>query len=427
MGFKRSRVQIPAARLLTVGLSECRSLLAVRHGRNQKNMLSAGIVGLPNVGKSTLFNAVTRTHKAPAENYPFCTIDPNVGIVTVPDPRLEEIAQISHSKKIVPTAIEFVDIAGLVKGASAGEGLGNQFLHHIREVDAIVQVVRCFEDSNVHHVSATIDPIRDIEIINTELVLADLASLQKKHDRLQKEVRAGDKTAKNENAIVEKLLPHLDAGKPVISASLTPEEKLAARNLFLLTSKPTIFACNVAESDLAPVAAGASRGDNATERSDAGVSAPGYSVTSRVKAIEDYARHHFATEAIVISAQLESELVDLSEQEALDYLRGVGVEDTGVHALIRSVYHLLGLRTFLTTGEKESRAWTIHAGDKAATAAGTIHSDFERGFIAAETISYDDLVAAGSLAKAREAGKIRLEGKEYVVRDGDVIFFRFNV
>ena len=390
-------------------------------------MLSAGIVGLPNVGKSTLFNAVTRTHKAPAENYPFCTIDPNVGIVTVPDPRLEKIAQISHSKKIVPTAIEFVDIAGLVKGASAGEGLGNQFLHHIREVDAIVQVVRCFEDSNVHHVSATIDPIRDIEIINTELVLADLASLQKRHDRLQKEVRAGDKTAKNENAIVEKLLPHLDAGKPVITASLTPEEKLAARNLFLLTSKPTIFACNVAESDLASVAAGVGHGEGETDRSDAGVSAPGYSVTSRVKAVEDYARHHFATEAIVISAQLESELVDLSEQEALDYLRGLRVEDTGVHALIRSVYHLLGLRTFLTTGEKESRAWTIHAGDKAATAAGTIHSDFERGFIAAETISYDDLVVAGSLAKAREGGKVRLEGKEYVVRDGDVISFRFNV
>lgn len=390
-------------------------------------MLSAGIVGLPNVGKSTLFNAVTRTHKAPAENYPFCTIDPNVGIVILPDPRLEEIAQISHSKKIVSTAIEFVDIAGLVKGASAGEGLGNQFLHHIREVDAIVQVVRCFEDSNVHHVSATIDPIRDIEIINTELVLADLASLQKKHDRLQKEVRAGDKAAKNENAVVEKLLPHLDAGKPVITASLTSEEKAAARNLFLLTSKPTIFACNVAESDLASVAAGADRGDGTTDSSAAGITAPGHSAAKYVAAVQQYARHHFATEAIVISAQLESELVDLNEQEALDYLRGLGVEDTGVHALIRSVYHLLGLRTFLTTGEKESRAWTIHAGDKAATAAGTIHSDFERGFIAAETISYDDLIAAGSLAKAREAGKIRLEGKDYVVRDGDVIFFRFNV
>jgi GTP-binding protein YchF len=375
-------------------------------------MLSAGIVGLPNVGKSTLFNAVTRTHKAPAENYPFCTIDPNVGVVIVPDPRLDSIAQMSHSKKIVPAAVEFVDIAGLVKGASAGEGLGNQFLHHIREVDAIVQVVRCFEDSNVHHVSATIDPIRDIEIINTELVLADLASLQKKHDRLQKEVRSGDKTARNENIVIEKLLPHLDAGKPVITAALTPEEKEAARNFFLLTSKPTIFACNVAESDLAIVTADTD---------------PGYTASKHVGAVRDYARHHFATEAIVISAQLESELVDLSEQEALDYLRGLGVEDTGVHGLIRAVYHLLGLRTFLTTGEKESRAWTIHAGDKAATAAGTIHSDFERGFIAAETISYDDLIAAGSLAKARESGKIRLEGKDYVVRDGDVISFRFNV
>jgi ribosome-binding ATPase YchF (GTP1/OBG family) len=390
-------------------------------------MLSAGIVGLPNVGKSTLFNAVTRTHKAPAENYPFCTIDPNVGVVTVPDSRLEEIAQISHSKKVVPAAIEFVDIAGLVKGASAGEGLGNQFLHHIREVDAIVQVVRCFEDSNVHHVSATIDPILDIEVVNTELVLADLAALQRRHDRLQKEVRAGDKTAKSENAVIEKLLPHLDVGKPVITATLTPEEKALTRNFFLLTSKPTIFACNVAEADLATVAAGAARGDAGDNRADARVSAPGYNAAKHVAAVQDYARHHFATEAIVISAQLESELVDLSEQDALDYLRGLGVEDTGVHALIRAVYHLLGLRTFLTTGEKESRAWTIHAGDKAATAAGTIHSDFERGFIAAETISYDDLFAAGSLAKAREAGKIRLEGKDYVVRDGDVIFFRFNV
>ena len=334
-----------------------------------------------------------------------------MGIVTVPDPRLEEIAQISHSKKIVSTAIEFVDIAGLVKGASAGEGLGNQFLHHIREVDAIVQVVRCFEDSNVHHVSATIDPIRDIEMINTELVLADLASLQKKHDRLQKEVRAGDKTAKNENAIVEKLLPHLDAGKPVITASLTPEEKAAARNLFLLTSKPTIFACNVAESDLASVVAAADRGDGATDSSAAEITAPGHSAAKYVAAVQQYARHHFATEAIVISAQLESELVDLSEQEALDYLRGLGVEDTGVHALIRSVYHLLGLRTFLTTGEKESRAWTIHAGDKAATAAGTIHSDFKRGLSPAETISYDDLIAAGSLAKAREAGRFGWKGK----------------
>jgi len=391
-------------------------------------MLSAGIVGLPNVGKSTLFNALTRTHKAPAENYPFCTIDPNLGIVTVPDARLAKLAEISHSQKIVPTAIEFVDIAGLVKGASAGEGLGNQFLHHIREVDAIVQVVRCFEDSDVHHVSASIDPIRDIEVINTELVLADLASLQKRQDRLQKEVRAGDKAAKVESAIIEKLLPHLDGGKPAITAALTPEEKAIARGFFLLTSKPTIFACNVAESDLAVVAAHAERGRNGSlQSSKAGVSDAGSSAAAHVRAVEDYARHHFATEAIVISAQIESELVDLGENEAMEYLRGVGVEDSGVHALIRAVYHLLGLRTFFTTGEKETRAWTIHAGDKAAAAAGVIHSDFERGFIAAETIQYNDLAALGSFAKAREAGKLRSEGKDYVVRDGDVIFFRFNV
>jgi ribosome-binding ATPase len=391
-------------------------------------MLSAGIVGLPNVGKSTLFNALTRTHKAPAENYPFCTIDPNLGIVTVPDARLAKLAEISHSQKIVPTAIEFVDIAGLVKGASAGEGLGNQFLHHIREVDAIVQVVRCFEDSDVHHVSASIDPIRDIEVINTELVLADLASLQKRHDRLQKEVRAGDKAAKVESAISEKLLPHLDKGKPAITAALTPEEKAIARGFFLLTSKPTIFACNVAESDLAVVAARTERGRNGSlQSSKAGVGDAGYSTAAHIRAVEDYARHHFATEAIVISAQIESELVDLGENEAMEYLRGLGVEDSGVHALIRAVYHLLGLRTFFTTGEKETRAWTIHAGDKAATAAGVIHSDFERGFIAAETVQYDDLVALGSIARGREAGKLRSEGKDYIVRDGDVIFFRFNV
>jgi GTP-binding protein YchF len=374
-------------------------------------MLSAGIVGLPNVGKSTLFNAVTRTHNAPAENYPFCTIDPNVGVVTVPDPRLDKLGELSKSKKIVPTAIQFVDIAGLVKGASAGEGLGNQFLSHIREVDAIVQVVRCFADADVHHVSATIDPIRDIEVINTELVLADLATLQKRHDRLQKEVRAGEKSAKIESAVADKLLPHLDSGKPAISAPLEPEEKIVARNFFLLTSKPTLFACNVAETDLAIVA----RGDKANP------------AVQYVDLVRDYAQHHFGTEAIVISARIESELVDLSEEEALEYLRGLGVEDSGVHALIRAVYHLLGLRTFLTTGEKETRAWTIHAGDKAPQAAGAIHSDFERGFIAAETIAYDDLVALGSFAKAREAGRLRIEGKDYEVKDGDVMTFRFNV
>ena len=386
-------------------------------------MLSAGIVGLPNVGKSTLFNAVTRTHKAPAENYPFCTIDPNLGVVTVPDPRLEKIAAISHSQKITPTAIEFLDIAGLVKGASAGEGLGNQFLHHIREVDAVVQVVRCFEDSDVHHVSGAIDPIRDIEIINTELVLADLASLQRRRERLQKQLHAGEKSAKTENAVIERLLPHLDAGKPAITAKLTPEEQAIARGFFLLTSKPTIFACNVAEQDLAAVGSAVS-----AETSKSAEDSRRYSAAAQyVDLVQDYARHHFATEAIVISARIEAELVDLSEEEALEYLRGLGVEDSGVHALIRAVYHLLGLRTFFTTGEKETRAWTIHAGEKAASAAGAIHSDFERGFIAAETVYADDLIVAGSFAKAREVGKIRLEGKEYEVRDGDVILFRFNV
>ncbi len=323
-------------------------------------MLSAGIVGLPNVGKSTLFNAITRTHKAPAENYPFCTIDPNVGVVTVPDARLEVLAKLSHSQKIVPAAIEFMDIAGLVKGASTGEGLGNQFLSHIREVDAIVQVVRCFESAGIHHVSGTIDPIRDIEVINTELVLADLASLQKRRDRLQKEVRAGSKGAKAENAVLEKLLPHLDAGKPAVTLSLTEEEKAIAREFFLLTSKPTLFACNVAESDLAAISSVAAVADRG-----AGVIDPGYNAAQHVKAVQDYATRHFATEAVVISAQIESELIDLDEAEAAEYLRNLGVNESGVGALIRSVYHLLGLRTYLTTGEKESRAWTIHAGDKA--------------------------------------------------------------
>jgi ribosome-binding ATPase YchF (GTP1/OBG family) len=385
-------------------------------------MLSAGIVGLPNVGKSTLFNAVTRTRKAPAANYPFCTIDPNLGIVTVPDPRLDVLARLSCSHKIIPAAIEFVDIAGLVKGASVGEGLGNQFLSHIREVNAIVQVVRCFENADIHHVSGTIDPVRDIEVINTELVLADLASLQKRRDRLQKELRAGSKTAKAENAVLEKLLPHLDAGKPAVTLQLTPEERLISHDFFLLTAKPTLFACNVAETELAPAIAAA-----AIDGRGGGVTDSGDSADRYVRAVQEYAKHHFATEAVVISAQIESELVDLSETEAAEYLRDLGVNESGVGALIRAVYHLLGLRTYLTTGEKETRAWTIHAGNKAPQAAGVIHSDFERGFIAAEVIYYDNLIALGSFAKAREAGKLRIEGKDYVVQDGDVIEFRFNV
>ena len=389
-------------------------------------MLSAGIVGLPNVGKSTLFNAITRTRKAQAANYPFCTIDPNVGVVTVPDPRLQALSKLSGSKKIVPAAIEFVDIAGLVAGASAGEGLGNQFLAHIREVSAIVQVVRCFEDDDIHHVSGTVDPVRDIEVINTELVLADLAALNKRADRLQKLVRTGDKAAKAELAVIEKLVPHLDQGKPALTAELNDEEQKLAKEFFLLSSKPTIFACNVAESDLATVSAlveAANENEGALPADVTGLTP----AARYVKGVQDYARAHFATEAIVISAQIESELIDLSEEESNEYLKGLGVAGSGVGSLIRAVYHLLGLRTYLTTGEQETRAWTIRAGDKAPAAAGVIHSDFERGFIAAETVHFDDLIRLGSHAKAREAAKLRIEGKEYVVQDGDVLEFRFNV
>lgn len=369
------------------------------------SMLKAGIVGLPNVGKSTLFNAVTRTRKAQAANFPFCTIEPNVGIVTVPDSRLEALAGLSKSEKVIPAAIEFVDIAGLVRGASEGEGLGNQFLSHIREVDAVVQVVRCFESQDIHHVDGTVDPVRDIEVINTELILADLNSLQKRRERLAKGARTGDKEAKAELALVEKLIPHLDQGNPAATMSLAHDEVPVLRSLFLLSSKPVIFACNVGEGDLAE----------------------GASENPFVAAVREYAKKQFQAEAVTISAQIESELAELSPEDAMEFLAGLGLKDSGVGELIRAVYHLLGLRTYLTTGPKETRAWTIRAGDKAPAAAGVIHSDFERGFIAAETVAFQDLVSLGSFAKAREAGKLRIEGKEYEVKDGDVMEFRFNV
>lgn len=374
-------------------------------------MLSAGIVGLPNVGKSTLFNAITRSRKAEAANYPFCTIDPNLGVVTVPDERLAALSKISGSQKLIPAAIEFVDIAGLVAGASEGEGLGNKFLSHIREVDAIVQVVRCFDHPDIHHVAGSVDPVRDIEVINTELILADYASLQKRLERQQKLVRTGDKAAKAEQALIEKLLPHLDTGKPAITLEISDEEKKLLQSFFLLSSKPSIFACNVLEGDLADA------------QSEAGTS----QAAEYVRQVRAYATSHFATSAVVISAQIESELVELTEEEAREYLNDLGVQNSGIAALIRSAFSLLGLRTYFTTGEKETRAWTIHAGDKAPQAAGVIHTDFERGFIAAETIHYDDLITLGSFAKARENGKLRIEGKEYVVKDGDVMEFRFNV
>ena len=367
-------------------------------------MLKAGIVGLPNVGKSTLFNAVTRTRKAEAANYPFCTIDPNVGIVTVPDARLSVLKDIAKTTVVIPAAIEFVDIAGLVKGAAAGEGLGNKFLSHIREVDAIVQVVRCFEDADIHHLAGSVDPVRDIEVITTELVLADLDSVKKKRASIAKDAKRGDKQAVAEDAILARLEPHLDAGKPAITLELTPEEKAVSRLFWLMTDKPTIFACNVKENDLA-------QGDK----------------NPFVQKVQEYVKTHLACEAVVISAQIESDLIDLSDAEAKDFLKELGVGESGVGALIRATYHLLGLRTYFTAGEKEVRAWTIHVGDTAPKAAGVIHSDFERGFIKAETVAYDDLVKLGSVAAAREKGLYRMEGKEYVVKDGDVMLFKFNV
>ena len=367
-------------------------------------MLRAGIVGLPNVGKSTLFNALTKTRKAQAANYPFCTIEPNVGVVTVPDDRMDFLAKMSNTQKLIPAVIEMVDIAGLVKGASAGEGLGNQFLTHIREVDAIVQVVRCFEDENIHHVSGTVDPLSDIEVINTELVLADLTSAEKRLERTKKGARGGDKVALAEIALLEKLIPHLNQGKPAILLDLQDDEHKVLKSFCLLTSKPTLFACNVKEDDLATA-----------------------EKNPLVQKVREYVGTHHSTEAVVISAQIESDLVDLTPSEAQEYLEGLGVKESGVGGLIRATYRLLGLRTYFTTGEKETRAWTIHVGDTAPQAAGVIHSDFERGFIAAECTAYEDLKALGSFAKARESGKLRIEGKEYIVKDGDVLEFRFNV
>lgn len=368
--------------------------------QNAIAMLRAGIVGLPNVGKSTLFNAVVANAKAQAANFPFCTIEPNVGVVAVPDGRLAVLANISESAEVIPARVEFVDIAGLVQGASQGEGLGNQFLANIREVDAIVHVVRCFENDDIIHVSGSIDPVRDAEIINLELALSDLAQVDKRLDRARKQAKK-DKEIQAEVDVLDKLLPALNEGKTARQVPLTPEEELLIKPLGLLTRKPVIYAANVSEDDLAA----------------------GNEWVEKVRAIA-------ATESaqvVIVSAQVEAELVELSDEERKDFLEALGVEEGGLKSLIRATYDLLGLRTYFTTGPKETRAWTITAGMVAPQAAGVIHSDFERGFIRAETVAYDDLVTNGSMAAAKEKGLVRSEGKEYVVQEGDVMLFRFNV
>jgi GTP-binding protein YchF len=363
-------------------------------------MLKAGIVGLPNVGKSTLFNALCENAKAEAANFPFCTIEPNVGRVAVPDERLQVLGKISSSVEIIPSQIEFVDIAGLVAGASQGEGLGNQFLSHIRQVDAVVHVVRCFEDENIVHVAGSVDPLRDIGVINLELALADLAQIERRLERVRKQAKS-DKTAQVELQALEQLQAALDEGKPARLVPLSEEEEQLVKGLGLLTRKKVIYAANVAETDLA-------------------------SGNAWVEQVRQFAQAEGAG-VVVVSAQVESELLDLPPEERQDYLDSLGVKEGGLKSLIRETYELLGLRTYFTSGPKETRAWTIPVGATAPQAAGVIHSDFERGFIRAETVAYADLVATGSLNAAKEKGLLRSEGKEYVVQEGDVMHFRFNV
>lgn len=363
-------------------------------------MLKAGIVGLPNVGKSTLFNALVANAKAQAANFPFCTIEPNVGVVAVPDERLQVLANISKSAEIIPARVEFVDIAGLVAGASQGEGLGNQFLANIREVDAIVHVVRCFENDDIIHVSGSVDPVRDVEVINLELGLSDLAQIERRIERVRKLTRTS-KEAQIELDALERLTATLNEGKAARQVSLNEEEEALIKPLGLLTRKPVIYACNVNEDDLAT----------------------GNAQVEQVKAIAAQEN----AQVVVVSAQVEAELIELPEDERADFLASLGVEEGGLKSLIRATYKLLGLQTYFTTGPKETRAWTIKTGMSAPQAAGVIHSDFERGFIRAETVAYKDLVAAGSMGAAKEKGLVRSEGKDYIVNEGDVMLFRFNV
>ncbi|MBJ6361378.1 redox-regulated ATPase YchF [Paenibacillus sp. GCM10012307] len=364
--------------------------------------LSCGIVGLPNVGKSTLFNAITQAG-AESANYPFCTIDPNVGVVEVPDLRLDKLTEMVTPNKTVPTAFEFIDIAGIVKGASKGEGLGNKFLANIREVDAIVHVVRCFQDDNITHVSGKVDPLSDIQTINLELVLADLESVEKRIDRSRKNMKSGDKKYAQEVEVLERVKEALYADKPARSVDLSDDERLLIRELHLLTMKPVLYAANVSENEVADADS-----------------------NPYVKIVREFAADENA-EVVPISAKVEAEIAELEGEDKEMFLEELGLDESGLNRLIRAAYKLLGLYTYFTAGVQEVRAWTIRKGMKAPQAAGVIHTDFERGFIRAEVVSYEDLVAAGSMNAAKEKGQLRLEGKEYVVQDGDVMHFRFNV
>jgi GTP-binding protein YchF len=364
--------------------------------------LNCGIVGLPNVGKSTLFNALTSTQKAQSANYPFCTIEPNKGIVSVPDERLQALANIAGSKNILPTRLEFIDIAGLVKGASKGEGLGNQFLSNIRETDAIIHVVRCFDDSNIIHVEETVDPVRDAEIVNTELMLADLEALEKRIVGLEKKAKTGDKEAKEQADLINKILPVLHLGKMAYTVEFTTEEQKTLKSLFLITSKPVLYVCNVNENDV-------------------------LNGNKYVDLVKEYAKTQNAP-VVIICAKIEEEIANLEqESDKIEYLETLGLQQSGLDKIIKEGYNLLKLQTYFTVGPKETRAWTIKQNTNAQLAAGEIHSDIERGFIAAEVISYSDYISLGGEVKAKEQGKVKIEGKTYIVKDGDVILFRFNV